>query len=141
MKIRKAEKKDLKKISEIFKIEYAKKPYNEKWGSKAIVKIKDYFSRNFIFVIEDSKKIAGFVIASPYLWHDGVRCAIDEIVVSSEYQGKGYGIKLLDYLEDFAGKRGIKAITLFSATKSKAFKFYKKRGFKEEDFVSMIKKI
>ena len=141
MKIRKAKKSDLKKISEIFRIEYSKNPYNEKWGSKALTKTKEYYKNNFIYVIESEKEIIGFVIFSTYLWYDNKRGLIDEIVVSAGYRGKGYGKKLLKFAENFLKKKGIRTLNLFSLKKSSAFRFYKKQGFKEEDFVSMIKTI
>lgn len=142
MKIRKAKKQDLKKVSELFKVEYAKKPYNEKWTpAKASTKIKQYFKTNFIHVLEVEKEITGFIVFSAYLWHDGKRGLIDEIVVSAKHQGKGYGKALLKYAEKYLRKKGIKKLNLFSVKKSKAFKFYKQNNFKEEDFVSMVKQI
>ena len=45
MKIKKATKKDLKKIAEIFRIEYSKPPYNGKWNKK---NYKYFFKKTFL---------------------------------------------------------------------------------------------
>ena len=142
MKIRKATVKDFKKVVDIFREEYGKPPYSERWSKQAAFKkIKEYYGKGYFFILEIDKEIQGFLIGNSYLWHDGIRGSIDELVISSKSQGKGYGSKLINYFEKFLNKKGIKKISLFSAKKSKAFKIYKKLGFKEEDFVSMVKKI
>lgn len=136
--IRKATNKDLKKISEIFRSEYNKPPYNYKWSEKmALKKIKDYFKNNYMFVLKVEKKIIGFIILSTFLWSEGTRGLIDEVIVSSKHQGKGFGKELLNYAEDFFKKKKARRIVLYSKT-SKAFKIYKKKGYKEF-LVAMIK--
>ena len=65
MKIRKATKKDLKKIAEIFRIESAKKPYLQKRNrKKALDKIKEYFKNEDIYISILNNKIAGFIIVN-----------------------------------------------------------------------------
>ena len=140
--IRKAKANDLKKVSVIFRTEFGKSPYHERWSEKrAIKKIREYYKDNLIFVMEVEKEVVGFIIGSLNTWDDGIRGIIDEVVVSSKFQGKGYGTKLIKHFENFLKKKGVKKLSLFSFTKSKAFKLYKKLGFKKEDFVSMIKKL
>ncbi len=141
-KVRKAQNKDLKKVAKIFKTEYSKPPYNEKWSEKAIIKkVKEYFKNNYFFVLEIEKGVAGFLIGHSYLWHDGIRGLIDEFVVDSKFQGKGHGSQLINHFEIFLKKKGIKKLSLFSVTKSRAFNVYQRLGFKKEDFVSMIKNL
>jgi len=142
MKIRKSKKKDLNKIAEIFRIEYRKKPYNEKWTEKAVLKkINEYFNNYIVFIAEQDKDVIGFLIGSTEIWDDGIHGFVEEIVVSSEFQKKGYGKKLITYFEDFLKKKGAKRLDLFSHIKSKAFRFYKKQGFKKTDMVLMTKKL
>ncbi len=142
MKIRKSKKKDLDKIAEIFRIEYGKKPYGEKWTEKtALKKIKEYFNHYLVFTAEQEKDVVGFLIGSTEIWDDGTHGFIEEIVVSSEFQKKGYGKKLVKYFEDFLKKKGAKRLDLFSHIKSKAFRFYKKQGFKKTDMVLMTKRL
>lgn len=140
MKIRKAKKRDLKKVAEIFRTEFNKEPYNGNWSKeKAFKKIREYNKRSLISIAEISNKIVGFIIYSKYLWSDGFRAEVKEIVISSKFQGKGIGTKLMLYVEDFYKKRGIKKILLMTHKKSKAFKIYKKGGFKETNLIEMEK--
>ena len=143
MKIRKAKKSDLKKISELLRIEYKKFPYNEKWSRKsALEKIKNYFKEQIIFVLEIENTIKGFVIGTINLEDDGDHGYVSEIIVSEKFQRKGYGKKLLEKIEKYFKKNKAKKIGLMSHPKSKAFKIYKKLGFKKlENFVYMTKKL
>jgi len=142
MKIRRARQRDLKRISEIFRKEFAKKPYNERWTEKtALKRITNYFKDNYFFVLEEDKIIAGFLIGEIYLWDKGMKGGLSEVIVLSEYQGKGYGKKLISYFENFLKQNKIKKIQLMSVKSSKAFKVYNKLGYKEQNFVAMEKKL
>jgi len=144
MRIRRATKKDFKRIAELFRKEYSKPPYNEKWNSNSsLKKIKTYFnSKKIILVVEGDKEVVGFLIGNIYLSNRGKRGFIDQLVVGYKYQGKGFGGKLMDYFESYLKSKGIRRVGLDSLTKSKAFKFYKKKGYKvEEKYVSMTKEL
>ena len=141
MKIRKAEPSDKKIITQIFKTEYSKPPYNEKWEKKELSKtIKNYFKNKIIYIIE-KKETIGFLIECTYTWWDGQRGIINEIIISKKFQGKGYGKQLIKHFEKQLKKRNVKKVNLMSVTKSKAFKIYKKLGYKEHNFLSMEKKL
>jgi GNAT superfamily N-acetyltransferase len=56
---------------------------------------------------------------------------LDELVVDNNYRGKGYGTKLLEYLENQAKELNVSGIGLLSGIKrEKAHEFYIKNGFK-----------
>jgi len=142
LKLRKAKKIDLNQISKIFMTEFNKEPYYEKWTYKsAVKKINEYFKKSIIFIIEQNNKLIGFIIISLKLWSDGKRGHINEIVISNEYQGRGYGKLLINKAESYFKYMGIKIITLESLNISKAFNIYKKMGFKEDGIVSMEKEL
>lgn len=143
VRIRKAKKENLKSIADVFRIEYGKRPYNEKWNEKDCLKrVKQYFKHSKIAVLEVDDKVSGFIMYDLYLWYDGLRGYIQEIAIFKEHQGKGYGRKLIDYFENVCKKKGITKISLHSHNKSKAFKIYNKLGFKEDKtLVYMIKKL
>ena len=143
MKIRKANKKDFKRISEIIKIEYGKKPYNEKWTSQTSLKsIIEYSRRAKIFVVLTDINIVGFIILEDYVSPSGREGMIDEVVIEKKYQGKGYGKSLIEFAENYFMKKKIKEVTLMSNTKSVAFNIYKKRNYKQDKhFVYMKKKL
>lgn len=140
--IAKAGKKDLRQIAKIFRAEYKKRPYNEKWTEKrAFEKIKEYFANSKIFAARAGKEVVGFVVFSTYLWHDGKRGLIEEICILSGFQGFRIGSNLLLKVENELRKNRIKKLDLRSSNKSLAFKFHKKHGFKENDLVYMTKEI
>jgi ribosomal protein S18 acetylase RimI-like enzyme len=142
-KIIKANKKDIPRIVKIFREEYSKFPWNEKWSHKIATKrISDYFKSHRIFVLKINRKVEGFVIFTHYMWHTGLRGFLHEIVISKEFQGKGYGKKLMNFVENHFKKKGAKEINLMTSSKSKAYKIYKKRNYQQEkNFVSMYKKL
>jgi ribosomal protein S18 acetylase RimI-like enzyme len=141
--IRAGQQSDIKKIVKIFREEYKKYPYNEKWGEKtALDKIKDYSKSSKIFVVELEDRVVGFIILHTHLWDDGEVGFIDEIIVTEKFQGKGLGKLLMNKAEEYFRKNKIKRYELMSSTKSKAFKFYQKIGFKViKDFAYMCKTI
>jgi len=143
MKIRKARKEDLKKIDEIFREEYSKFPYNEKWTKeKSLTKLKEYLKYNLIFVIENSKGILGFLIGHIDIWDKGNEGFIDEVVVSRKFQGKGYGKLLMNFIIKYFDRKNCKNLRLMSNPKSIAFKIYKKMGFnKSKNLIYMTKKL
>lgn len=142
VKIRKATKKDAKEMSKIFKTEFSKSPYNEKWTERsALRRIKDYFHYTEIFVAIYKKKIMGFIIFLKFFWYDGFRILIDEIVVDSEFQNKGIGRKLMENVELIAKKQRVRVIWLYSNIHSDAANFYPKIGYNKKDWVLFEKEL
>jgi ribosomal protein S18 acetylase RimI-like enzyme len=142
MEIRKASIADKEQIVNIFAEEYAKPPYNEEWKKEVATKrIDNYFKDHEIFVIEIKDKLIGFAIITEYVWFTGLRGLLHELVISEDYQGKGYGKKLIQHVEEYFKKKGAKSISLMASPKSKAFQIYKRLKYQEEDFVSMYKEL
>ena len=143
MKIRKVKTKDLKRISELLRVEYKKPPYNEKWTNlNALRKVKIHSEDNIIFVLEIQNKIEGLIIGKIYLTDKSKNGYCNEMIVSTKFQGKGYGKMLLNKFIMYLRKNNVKNLELMSNTKSKAFKVYNKLGFKQsKDFVYMEKKL
>lgn len=143
MKIRKAKKEDLEKISDLFRKEFAKPPYNEKWTKKnSLIKIKKYSKEGLMFVLEINNKIAGFITGHLELWSKGKVGYIDMVAVDSKSQDKGYGNELLSFISKVFKDSNVKLIVLSTNPKSKAFKIYKRKGFdKLNELVYMIKLI
>jgi ribosomal protein S18 acetylase RimI-like enzyme len=143
IRIREAKKKDLNKVIEIFVKEYAKKPYNEPWTNEtANKKMQEFLKYNKFFVLDFDGKIIGFTIFHFYNWYGGIRGFIDEVVVSSEFQGKGYGKKLMNFAERYIKSKKATEISLLASPKAKAFKIYlNKRNYKDEGLVSLYKRL
>jgi len=131
MKIRKADKNDLKEIANILKTESSKKPYNDKWTKKrAFKEVTGFFKQKDIYIAIINKKITGFIVSSICL-DNKKKAYIDELWLKSKYQRKGIGKSLVRFIENKYKQKGIKILRLVSSKKSKAFEFYKKVGFKE----------
>lgn len=129
MKIRKATKKDFKQIANLIKVEYWKH-YKEKWTEGSAVRTLDYYwSIGKIFVVE-KEEVVGFVIVEEEFYNDRKSLIVQELVVRGDFQGRGVGKKLMDFVEGYCKKKGIKFMWLITGRKVKAFKFYKKLGYK-----------
>ncbi len=141
MKIRKAAKKDFKEIFKLMNVEYLKH-YNEKWVEKNALKTINYYSKiGKIFVAEIDRKVIGFVIIREEYYNEGKRLMIEELVVNGEYQGKGIGKKLMNYIEAYCKKKGILSIWLITNKKAAAFKFYKRIEYKLLDDTAYFEKV
>ncbi len=143
MNIRKATKKDLRDISNIFRKESSKKPYSQKWTQKtALEKIKEFFKKDEIYLIMIEKEIVGFIILKISVGENGKSACIDEFWLKSDYQGRGIGTTLIGFIEKTYKNKGIKSIGLISDKRSNAFSFYKKLKYKTHNqYVLMDKKL
>ena len=139
MIIRKATPKDYKEISLIYKEEYSKSPYHEKWTEEsAFQKIQEY-SKNHILVVE--KKVIGFIIFSELLWDDGPRTFIDELVITEKFQKQGIGHKLIAEVETFSKNNNKIGILLLAHEEANAIEFYNKLKFKKDKWALFDKKL
>lgn len=141
--IRKADKKDFNEIVRIFMEEYKEYPYYEKWSKeRAVKKVETYFvAGRKIYIADASKDVAGFVIIETFIWDTEDRGIIDELVVSSKYQERGVGKKLIEEAERYFRKKGIEAIILSVNKKAKALKFYHKLNYKDSGYIELVKKL
>lgn len=92
-----------------------------------------------VFVAEVGGRIAGHIMVEiqklpPIFVHDK-NAYVCDIVVDSQYRGKGIGTALLEEAEEWAGKKKMYSIALMVHTANKnAFSVYRKFGFKEHHF-------
>lgn len=129
MIIRKAKRGDFNKIAELMNKEYSKHPYHEPWKKKNAIKTLNYFSKvGEIFVLID-KEIIGFIISRDEYYNDGGSTMIEELIVDSDFQGKGFGKKLVNSVERHCKKKKIKRVLLMASKNASAFHFYKKMGY------------
>lgn len=139
--IRKAVKRDFNDIAKILITESAKPPYNEKYNMKIALREVNNFAGDELYVAEDKKYVLGF-IASSITPDNKEKAYINELWLKPSYQGKGIGKALVNFIEGFYKKKGVKTIRLVSKTNSKAFGFYKKLKYKEyKEMVFMEKRL
>ncbi len=86
-----------------------------------------------VFVLEAGEGgIAGYmvIVFICSMEHQGRDAYIDELYISEEFRGKGYGSEGLDLAEKFCAETGIKALHLeVERYKDRAVRLYKSRGF------------
>lgn len=130
MQIRKAKKEEAEKISRlirntILKVNskhYPKKQMEFELTCYTASKIKSYFKDKTIFCLLEKEKIIGVSILN------FEEKTIESLYLNPKFLGKGLGIKLLLYVENYAKKEGIKKIILYPT--DYAYEFYKKAGYK-----------
>jgi RimJ/RimL family protein N-acetyltransferase len=85
------------------------------------------------FVIEDNKKLAGYVFGNTFTANRKKHCMNLAIAILQEYTGKGYGTKLMNTIEEYAINNGINRLELEVAKTNKvAISLYQKTGFEVE---------
>lgn len=125
MKFRKMKKKD---ITPIYVIEQKLCPYP--WTEKTF---EDCIDIGYgCFVIEDSKKVLGFGVAS--IFFDEAH--ILNLGIAKEKQGKGLGYKMMKYLLDYIEESGLveRVFLEVSVNNKTAMKLYQTFGFKKIGF-------
>ena len=133
-KIRKARDSDLGVCTKIFVTEMNKQ--GEKWTLKTgrerlnglMFLMKNRRGANFCLLLDG--RVIGFIFNEICVWGDGKQLYVSEFVIDSDFQGKGYGLKALKFVESFAGKNKLNAITLLAYKKGKVLKLYRKFGAK-----------
>jgi len=125
-KIRIAKIQDVKRILELFNSD-PNLTGNEIYKKKDIA---EYISNknHKLFVFEVDKKIIGCLMIEVFYTAQHLR--LSGIVVDNNYQGRGYGTKLMNYLEDIAKKMKMELIWGFTEVNNeKMFKLFKKKNY------------
>ncbi|MBU1445857.1 GNAT family N-acetyltransferase [Patescibacteria group bacterium] len=145
MEIRNLQKDDVKICSEILQRTYAQEPYNVNFDSKIAfqyIEEKLRFNPEGSFAAVIDGRIIGFIFVGFFTWVEGKQGFIEDIDVDIEFQGRGYGDKLLKHAEKYIRESGAKTVMLWADKHAKALEFYKKRGFSEADeLIQMFKKL
>jgi len=142
MKIRNAKKKDLKEIVRIFITGSKKPPYLQKWTKKSATDdLKPFLKKKELWVAVLNEKIIGFILVGISSSNKKI-AYIDELWVTENYQRKGIGKSLLEFIEKYHKKKGVDKIRFTSYRKSKASGFYKKLNYEEsKECILMEKKL
>lgn len=102
----------------------------------------------FAKALDNTRHITIFMIESPYgevvgftnlmtifsVWAGGFALIIDDLFILPEQQGKGYGKKVMQEIEDYARELNYKRLQFQSEeTNPQAKDFYKKIGYQPAD--------
>lgn len=112
--------------------------WNENYPSKKI--FIDDIKNNNLYLIENNTTIIGCVMKSViesdayknvnWKTENKKNLYVHRLAVDPKYQGRGFGIKLMDFVEENAIKKNYLSIRLDTFSKNKRnVKFYKKRGY------------
>lgn len=89
---------------------------------------------------DDNGNMTGYVMGYFKQFDDILGYYLDEIVVFSGYQGKGYGSLLMEELQKVVAKNGAVYMELQSVDDEQHMHFYKKAGFYESENFTMMSK-
>ena len=141
IKIKKAQKKDLGQVIKIWITEFRKTPWNERWTKENVKKtIKSYGGKIYIAVVDNN--VVGFALVTEIYYLGGPIVTLEDIVESNDYQKQGIGSALLKHVEKIYKKKRFAKVFLNTMKKTKSYKFYKKRGYKDSKYdVNLDKKL
>ena len=133
IRIRKAQKKDLNQVIKIWVTEFRKTPWNERWTKEKVKKtIKNHEGKVYVAVIDNN--VVGFALVTESYYLDGPVVILENLVVSNNYQEQGVGSALLKHVERIYKKKRFAKVFLDTIKKTKSYKFYKKRGYKNSKY-------
>lgn len=88
----------------------------------------------FLFVAKDGEKIAGCATLCPFVSPTGRKASIEDVVVSTEYRGRGIGRKLVEAAIEKAKEFSPVTIQLTSRpSRVAANHLYQSMGFTQKD--------
>jgi len=97
-------------------------------------------SRGRVFVLRRNGAIVGMInlLFTISTAEGGFVMLLEDLVVHKQYQGKGYGSKLLQHAIDFAKQKNFVRITLLTdRPENVAQAFFRKHGFVESSMIPM----
>jgi len=97
-------------------------------------------SRGRVFVLRRDGAIVGMInlLFTISTAEGGFVMVLEDLVIHKEYQGKGYGDKLLQHAIDFAKQKNFLRITLLTdRPENVAQAFFRKHGFVESSMIPM----
>jgi ribosomal protein S18 acetylase RimI-like enzyme len=140
--IRQAKESDLEKMAQIFIEDCKQPPHSEEWTPKlAYEEVKAYYDGTANHVAEVDNQIVGFISFETYEDFDGYSGYIVQFMVAPDFQRKGIGKRLIQSVEDYFIKKGIKRVYLEVDKDAKALDFYRNQGYKEAELISMKKEL
>jgi len=129
VKIRKAKRKNFRKIAKIYATEFSKPPFKEKWTiAIAMKKLKIFSKYCDLWEIEYEKKLVGFLVINPNQWFPGEIIFGEEMAIDGNFQRKGIGKDVFDKIFKVYKKKGYKRYMGVVNDSSKSIGLHKKIG-------------
>ena len=97
------------------------------------------FKPRFIgFLLLKNEKLIGFAFCHMRTWSDSDDLYIDEFIITDNYQKKGIGAKLLDFINTYASSFSLAGITATTNVLALT-QFYQKNDFLTHDITFLYK--
>ena len=128
-----------KMLGELFAQESDFRPDKDK-QLRGLRLIFEQASRGRVFVLRRKGAIVGMInlLFTISTAEGGFVILLEDLVVQKQYQGKGYGNKLLQHAIDFAKQKNFLRITLLTdRPENVAQAFFRKHGFAESTMIPM----
>src|SRR5881296_1418678 len=126
-------------LGELFSEESDFRPNKEK-QLRGLRLIFEQPNRGRVFVLRRDHAIVGMInlLFTISTAEGGFVILLEDLVIHKEYQGQGYGSKLLNYAIDFAKQKNFLRITLLTdRPENVAQAFFRKHGFVESSMIPM----
>lgn len=127
--IRLATPEDIAAVKQCAEAAYA--PYVKRMGKKPAPMVADFaalIDRNSLYVLEASEELCGYIVC----FGNNNHFHIENVAVSPEFHGLGYGRQLMNFAETEAKVLGFFAVELYTNEKMwENLKLYPKLGYEE----------
>jgi aminoglycoside 6'-N-acetyltransferase I len=123
---------NLEQCIELYIKVFNNQPWNESWSYEtAKERLTDILhTPKFTgFLLKNNETPIGFIAGNSKKTYQGITFYVAELCISNEIQGKGYGSKLLQFLEKELLKKNVKSIYLLTSNGGFAENFYRKNGY------------
>lgn len=125
----KSRKEDLPIIARIFRTEFSKPPYNEKWTEEKSIEKMEFFRKFYdLYAITYGGETVGFICINPTFMCPGEVAFGEEMAIKSDYQNKGIGTFIFKKIFEIYQKRGFKKFMGIAAKKGGPMSLYKRLG-------------
>lgn len=132
---------DLPACAEILCLVYNNDLWRSRWErSTAEQYLTDLFhAPHFLGCVleEEGRTVAG-LFAREKVWWSGNEIYVEELFVLPQYQGRGFGARLMEQVERHVKEKGLAGITLSTNRYVPARQFYRKLGFTECEHVLFL---
>lgn len=134
---------EVNKLSKMFVETFNSAPWNDKWtmetATKRLSQMINCEEAYGIAAYED-EKLCGMILGAEEQYYNGVVFNIKEFCVSNEMRSMGLGKVILNEFETRLNERKINEITLLTSKDERTEGFYRKRGYKSENEMIIMKK-
>lgn len=117
------------------------KQLNSELTQLELTTVLSSYNTTDVVICLDNENLVGIAMMAKYGVISGHKGMIEDVVVSSDYRGKGIGRKLMEKLLDQAKKENLNDVLLFSGHhRTAAISLYKSLGFTLKESGLYVKK-